>query len=188
MENASKALIMAGSVLIGVLIISIGVYLFSTYAQYSADSYAKMEASQIDEFNAQFLKYYGMTSYINEDGKAITERIKCTAHDVITLANLAQQSNKYYQVYNLEGFDKNTVYIQVDLDKKEKNLEKWNNDEKIEFIQKSTEIVEIVQSDGSKKKEAKNKYYYIADPEVGKPLISDITKRICYIKFMELKE
>ena len=38
MENASKALIMAAEVLIGVMIISIGVYLFNVFGQYSADN------------------------------------------------------------------------------------------------------------------------------------------------------
>ena len=38
MENASKALLMAASVLVGVMILSLGVYLFSTYAEYSSDA------------------------------------------------------------------------------------------------------------------------------------------------------
>ena len=38
MENASKALIMAAEILVGVMIISIGVYLFNTLGQYSADT------------------------------------------------------------------------------------------------------------------------------------------------------
>ena len=37
MENASKALIMAGGVLIGVLIISLAVYLFVSFGQTSAE-------------------------------------------------------------------------------------------------------------------------------------------------------
>ena len=39
MENASKALIMAASVLLGVMIISFAVYLFSTFGSYSNEVY-----------------------------------------------------------------------------------------------------------------------------------------------------
>ena len=56
MENASKALIMAAEILIGVMIISIGVYLFSTMGEYSADTTAQMQEAQINQFNNQFLK------------------------------------------------------------------------------------------------------------------------------------
>ena len=57
MENASKALIMAAEILIGVMIISIGVYLFNTLGQYSAETTAEMEETQQAQFNNQFLKY-----------------------------------------------------------------------------------------------------------------------------------
>ena len=59
MENASRALIIAGSVLIGVLLLSIGVYIFSMYADYSKGMYEKIEDARNDQFNSQFLKYYG---------------------------------------------------------------------------------------------------------------------------------
>ena len=110
MENASKALIMAGGVLLGVIIISLGVYLFSSYAKYSSNAYNKMEAAQIEQFNAQFLKYYDTiynnvtangigsvtTKYVDANGIEYTKAtpVLCTAHDVISLANLAKQNNK----------------------------------------------------------------------------------------------
>ena len=67
MENASKALIMAAEILVGVMIISIGVYLFNTLGQYSADTAQDMEQAQIDSFNEQFLKYYGMSAAEGEE-------------------------------------------------------------------------------------------------------------------------
>ena len=110
MENASKALIMAGGVLLGVIIISLGVYLFSSYAKYSSNAYDRMEAAQIEQFNAKFLKYYDtissnvvangtgsvITKYIDANGTEYTKEtpVLCTAHDVISLANLAKQNNK----------------------------------------------------------------------------------------------
>lgn len=189
MENASKALIMASSVLLGVMIMSIAVYLFSTYAQYSSDTYAKIESTKTAEFNANFLKYYGKTSYvkINDDGSKIdvTETIKCTVHDIITLANLAQQNNKYYQVDNLTDYNLNTFYIRIDIgnNNSTKQLEKWDNDRKIKFIQEnSTKDVSVAQSNGSTKQEKQTKYYYVSEY----PIISEETQRVCYIKFEEL--
>lgn len=108
MENASKALIMAAEVLIGVMIISIGVYLFNVFGQYSADNTKRIEDTQISEFNNQFLKFYG--SRTNDEGKV--EPIKCTIHDIVSLANLAKENNKNY---GLEKEDNKTRYIRIDI-------------------------------------------------------------------------
>ena len=43
MENASKALIMAASVLLGLMIISVGVALFNTFSEFSRDTLDKVE-------------------------------------------------------------------------------------------------------------------------------------------------
>ena len=74
MENATKAFMMAAGVLIGVLILSIAVYLFTIFSRNSEQVYKKMESNQITQFNNQFLKYYGQISrtYIDEQtGKSI---------------------------------------------------------------------------------------------------------------------
>ena len=39
-----------------------------------------MESNQITQFNNQFLKYYGLGT--------------CTAHDIVSVANLAKEYNK----------------------------------------------------------------------------------------------
>jgi len=56
MENASKALIMAASILIGVMIISVGVALFNSFGGFSKDIMTGIEETQVAEFNTQFLK------------------------------------------------------------------------------------------------------------------------------------
>lgn len=106
MENASKALIMAAEVLIGVMIISVGVYLFHTFANYSKENYQKMEDTQIAEFNQQFIKFYGK----NEN-----KSIECTIHDIVGIANLAKQYNYQNNVENESGASDATSYIQVKL-------------------------------------------------------------------------
>lgn len=182
MENATRAFIMAAGILLGVLILALGVYLFSIFSQYSANAYETMEKNQAAQFNSQFLKYYGKISraYTDEDGKekTVEEPIKCTAHDVISIANLAQQNNKYYQLDYLKNYDENTNYIQVDIEK-EKNIEQWDESRKIQFITKNS--IRNRDTDDSEKIEIK--YFYIKD----NPIISKITKRVCYIKFVELK-
>ena len=98
MENASTALIMAATILIGVLIISTGVYLFTHFGENTKEINERMEQAQIDQINVQFTKYAGVTT--------------CSAHDIVSIANLAKQ-------YNTEnGFtspvtDEGAYYIQV---------------------------------------------------------------------------
>ena len=82
MENASKALIMAGGVLIGVLIISLAVYLFVSFGQTSAEINSQNAQKQINQFNSQFTSYEGNN--------------QLTIHDVVTVANFAMENNKYY--------------------------------------------------------------------------------------------
>lgn len=82
MENASKALIMAGGVLIGVLIISLAVYLFVSFGQTSAEINSQNAQKQINQFNSQFTSYEGNN--------------QLTAHDLITVTNFAIENNKYY--------------------------------------------------------------------------------------------
>ena len=59
MENASKALLMAGGVLLGILILSLGVYLFTSFGGTSSRIHDNIEENQIAQFNSQFTKYVG---------------------------------------------------------------------------------------------------------------------------------
>lgn len=85
MENASKALIMAAGVLIGVLIISLAVYLFADFGSTSAEINKQNEQQKIVQFNSQF------TSYEDEEGKT------WTIYDVITVTGYARENNEYYK-------------------------------------------------------------------------------------------
>lgn len=96
MENASKALLMAAEVLIGVLILSLMVYLFATFGSNSAKINKQLEDNKLAEFNSQYDKYVG-----KED---------VTIYDIITVTNLAKENNKYYE---LETSTKGNYYISV---------------------------------------------------------------------------
>lgn len=136
MENASKALIMAASVLIGVVIISLAVYLYFSFSSSANEIGKQMEEGQLQQFNNQFTSY--------EDKEDLT------IYDVITVTNLAIENNKYY---DLSVASDNNFYIKVklgyvDLQKKnEKDLsallkEDIENLKKIEdeFVGETTKL------------------------------------------------
>lgn len=102
MENASNALLMVAAVLIGVMIISIGVYLFSVFGDSTSAIEKQIEQSQIAKFNSQFTKFEGLEN--------------CTIYDVVTTINLAQSNNKNYDytsadisAYNSDWHTKNQI-------------------------------------------------------------------------------
>ena len=99
MENASKALIMAGGVLIGILILSLATYLFVDLGSTSAEIHAKNAEQQITEFNSKFTAYEGYYELDETNGK---KNWKITIYDIITLAGYAKENNKYYEDVNDE--------------------------------------------------------------------------------------
>ena len=58
MENASKALIIAGAILVSILIVSLGVFIF-TQASGAAKKMANMDEQEIAAFNAKITPYLG---------------------------------------------------------------------------------------------------------------------------------
>lgn len=114
MENASKALIMAAGVLIGVILLSLMVYMFTNFAITSAEVHKENEQNQLNQFNSQF------TSYEGKEG--------LTIYDVVTVANLATESNIYYEHSQQQGSSntpKDNSYISVIL--KNSKLIGYNN-------------------------------------------------------------
>lgn len=85
MENASRALLMAATVLISVMVISLGTYLFATFGNYTKQINSNLSSKQKQEFNAQFTKYEGGDP--------------CTVYDIVTIINLAKNSNNQYEEY-----------------------------------------------------------------------------------------
>lgn len=96
MENASKALLMAAGVLIGILILSLAVFLFANFGAASAEAHKQNEENQIEQFNVQFTAYQGRTDI--------------TIHDIVTVANLAKSTN---QAFGLTEQTENNYYITV---------------------------------------------------------------------------
>lgn len=104
MENATKALIMAAGVLMGIVILSLAVYEFTSFGISSKEIHKANEETRLNEFNSQFTKYEGKDDV--------------TIYDVITVANLAKENNSYYE-FLPRSLDQNTgkdLYISVILD------------------------------------------------------------------------
>jgi hypothetical protein len=59
MENASKALLIAGAILLCILIIAIGMFIYNSAQSTINDSMTSMSTQEIDAFNAQFTSYEG---------------------------------------------------------------------------------------------------------------------------------
>lgn len=79
MENATNGLLMAGSVLIGIIVISLFVYLFTTMGGVTKNFQEELDLTSVQKFNEQFEKYIG-----KED---------LSSHDMLTLYNLVEAIN-----------------------------------------------------------------------------------------------
>lgn len=62
MENASKALIIAGAILISILLISVGVLVMNSINPMKDSAQKRAEAMASESFNAQFTSYEGEQS------------------------------------------------------------------------------------------------------------------------------
>lgn len=138
MENASKALLMAASVLIGVVILSLAVYLFTSFSGSVNEMEGQIEEGQLEQFNNKF------TSYAGKDN--------LTIYDVITVANLAIENNKNY---DLTSTSNSNFYITVKLENTE--LTNSTPEELATKYLKSPEMLEQTDSiTGEKSKKLKN--------------------------------
>ena len=122
MENASKALIMAAEVIIGVLVLSLMSYLFVTFSSNSSEIIKQMDENKLTEFNNQYDKYKGKSDV--------------TIYDIVSLASLARENNEYYE---LENSTDSNYYIKVYLDGKG-YIEKKENKIK-DFEEKMTYLI-----------------------------------------------
>lgn len=85
MENASQALMIAAGLLMGILILSLGVYLFSVFGNSVSTTEKVIAQNMLAQFNEKFLKYEGLTNL--------------TIQDVITVKNYALDNNNSYSGY-----------------------------------------------------------------------------------------
>lgn len=103
MENASKALLMAAGVLIGILILALMVTLFLSAREVSSRHDQVKKTEEIEQFNANFTKYVGKN---------------ITMHQVLTIYNFAKKENNKIKDVKMtlpKGFTIDTSQIEKDL-------------------------------------------------------------------------
>lgn len=85
MENASKALLIAGGVLIALIIITMFILIFNRMASIQEEQAERTELEQLAAFNSEFEAYNKQIMY---------------GVDVITLINKVEENNKKYSRNN----------------------------------------------------------------------------------------
>ena len=88
MENATKALILAGEILIGVILLTLMVFMFRAMGDFSNAVDENIETKNRLEFNANFEKYWN--------------KADITAQDIVSMGNLAKRYNEKMQNEELE--------------------------------------------------------------------------------------
>ena len=77
MENASKALLIAGGILIAILIVTVAVYLFENYGSIGKSYDQTLQTTEIQKFNENFTRYEG--------------REDVTIQEIVTLYNYVEE-------------------------------------------------------------------------------------------------
>jgi len=84
MENASKALLIAGGVLITIIIISLGVALYASFSGQAKQYSQIMDTTEVQKFNSNFDVYIG--------------REDITAQEIVSIVNLAKEYNNSIRI------------------------------------------------------------------------------------------
>ena len=99
MENASKALLMAGGILIALLILGALIMMFTSLQDYQNTNDAQTKNSQIAQFNNQFEPY-------NKDGKndkgEKDEKNTLTLMELKSVYNKIESNNAQHPEYKIE--------------------------------------------------------------------------------------
>lgn len=145
MENASKALLLGGGILIGLIVMSIGVYIFSTYSGNATSVDQNRQATEIKKFNVNFTKFEG--------------RDDITIQEIVTLINFAEQYEK-----------ENGIHIQISIGVKT-DIINWLKsfhateleDKKVQLIQDNSEKIFKCKNMGNQdiKYDIEGKIWYI---------------------------
>lgn len=128
MENASKALVVAGAVLIAVLMLVIAVTLHNRYRATAQNIEGTQAAQELGDFNSEFEKYIG--------------RKDITIQEVLTVKNLIAEYNEkgvYVQAYlgdeNLNNLSTDdATYLKINTNKKYEFVEIKYNDGRVNYI------------------------------------------------------
>ena len=169
MENATKALLIAAGVLIGIMVISLGVSLYVSLGSYVDSTKEQLELNEISKFNTQFLKYNN--TILDESGNEVpsfTLRIQ----EVVTAANIAYENNKNLGDINGEA-NENNLYVAVNV--------KYNGSQQLNNIQRTINSQDTNVWNSSKLLSSDSGHQYTCYTANIK--ISNITGRVYEINF-----
>lgn len=157
MENASKALIIAATVLMGILIITLGIMLYVSVMNNIISTREEMEANAVYKFNTQFLNYSASNDV--------------SFQDVISVASMAFESNNQYTFDPTSLHNGNDFYVSVIADVRTTSGGSFSQQNIEKFVEKPDELAKLL-SDNFEQK------YKCTDVK-----ISDITQRVYQIIF-----
>ena len=123
-ENASKALMMTTSIIIGILIVSTGVFVFNIFTRFSKEREEELFSSQIEQFNQVFTKFQSL-DVIN-------------IHDIIEVANYAKDYNT--SLYNKDHSVDTNYYIRVNIKNVAYNVQDMDMSDKVGLIDRYMDI------------------------------------------------
>lgn len=103
MENASKALIIAGAILLSILIIGLGMMVFNNAKNVLTS--ANLDQEQIDAFNSKF------ESYVGNNKRGVDIRTLC---DTVKNSNAVEEEENQITITYVQGTNK-AVKSQTDL-------------------------------------------------------------------------
>ena len=100
MENASQALIIAGTILVALLVLSVGVYLVISYSKVG-ESYEQSQITDADvKFNTNFTK--------------LSNRTDILAQEIITIKNFAENYDKQNSTTTKVEYPQKDLYAEKD--------------------------------------------------------------------------
>lgn len=98
MENASKAVLMAGGTLLAIMILSLIIYVSTSISGFAEEQDKRTLAKQIEEFNKGYLAYNKTILY---------------GADILTVYNKAQEDKDKYDV-SVEAVDESNNIITIE--------------------------------------------------------------------------
>ena len=134
MENASKALIMAGGLLIAILLVSLLLYAWSMMSKYQASKNEIKNIEDVAKFNEQFTNY---------------DRDDVEGYEIISLANrVADYNNKYSSASDSKNDIKyNPITITIKIGNSQTIKDYFTRDDNIRFFKDQNGILTtIIQS------------------------------------------
>lgn len=130
MENATNGLIMAGSVLVAIIVLSLMVYMFSSMGSIAKNFQENIDLTAVQKFNEPFEKYIGKDNL--------------TVHDVMTAYNLAEKINteagmKVVEISGIKAQDMKDMSSFLSSEKRyvclEKTVKYSSETQKISFLE-----------------------------------------------------